>query len=253
MQDGKLKGRVAIVNGGSRGLGRAIATAYAQEGASVAVIGRDEDALAAAVADIDRHGAKSHSVVADLTNVSLMPSIFDEIEAELGESDLLVNSLGVQGDRPALEVTEENWDEVLDTNLKALFFSCQEGGRRMIERGGGNIVNLASTFSVVGMHEFSVYAASKGGVAQLTRALAVEWAAKGVNVNAIGPTATLTEMVKPLFEENPEIAEAIKSRIPAGVFPEPEDIARAAVFLAGPDARMVHGHLLMVDCGYTIN
>ncbi len=248
-----LDGRVAIVNGGSRGLGRAIAVAFAGEGAKVAVIGRDSEALATTTAQIEEQGGTALSVIADLRDVSQMPTIFNEIEAEIGESDLLVNSLGVQGECPAVDVTEEQWDQVLDTNLKALFFSCQEGGRRMLKRGGGNIINMASTFSVVGMNEFAAYGASKGGVAQLTRSLAVEWASGGVNVNAIGPTATLTEMVKPLFDENPEIAESIKSRIPAGVFPEPEDIARAAVFLAGADSRMVHGHLLMVDCGYVVN
>lgn len=253
MSDGKLSGRVAIVNGGSRGLGQAIAWAFADEGADVAVIGRDEGALDRTVSGVEERGASVHRVVADLRDVSQVPQIFNEIEEALGESDLLVNSLGVQGDRPALEITEENWDEVLDTNLKALFFCCQEAGRRMIARDGGNIINMGSTFGVVGMDEFAAYAASKGGVVQLTRCLAVEWAREGVNVNAIGPTATLTEMVRPLFEDNPEIAEAIKSRIPAAVFPEPEDIARAAVFLACPDSRMVHGHHLMVDCGYTIN
>lgn len=254
MSGEQLSGRVGIVNGGSRGLGRAIAWAFADEGADVAVIGRDQDALAETVAGIEERGAKVHPVIADLREVSAIPAMFDEIEGALGESDLLVNSLGVQGDMPALDVTEADWDTVIDTNLKALFFMCQEAGRRMIGRGdGGNIINMGSTFGVVGMDEFAVYAASKGGVVQLTRSLAVEWSREGVHVNAIGPTATLTEMVRPLFENNPEVANAIKSRIPAGVFPEPNDIARAAVFLAGPDSRMVHGHHLMVDCGYTIN
>jgi NAD(P)-dependent dehydrogenase (short-subunit alcohol dehydrogenase family) len=252
MSNRKLEGQAAIITGGSRGLGQAIAYAFAEEGADVGVIGRDQSALDATVAGVEKRGCKALSVVADLRDVRQIPGVLDQIEEGLGECTILVNSAGVQGDRPALEVTEELYDEVVDTNLKSLFFCCQEVGRRMIDRGGGKIINLGSTFSLVGRENFSVYCATKGGVLQLTKVLAIEWAKHGVNVNAIGPTATLTDMVKPLFE-NAEFKATFMPMVPAGHLPEPEDIGRAAVFLAGPDSRMIHGHLLMVDCGYTIN
>lgn len=253
MANGTLEGRVAVVTGGSRGIGQAIAWAFADEGADVGVIGRDEEALAETVSGIEERGRRAVSIAADVTDVSGIPGIFDQIEGELGESDLLVVSAGVQGDRPALDYTEEQYDETVDTNLKSLFFFNQEAGRRMIDRGnGGNIINLGSTFSHVGLENFTVYCATKGGVMTLTRALAVEWAQHGVHVNAIGPTATLTDMVRPLLE-NEEFRAGFMPRVPSGELPDPADIARAAVFLAGPDSRMIHGHLLMVDSGYTIN
>ena len=252
MANDVLKDRVAVITGGSRGLGQAIAWAFADEGADVGVVGRDEAALAETVAGIEKRGRRALAVATDISNVSVIPGVFDQIEGELGNSDLLVASAGVQGDRPALDFTEEQYDEVADTNMKALFFCNQEAGRRMIERDGGAIINLGSTFSVVGLDNFSVYSSTKGGVVMLTKSLAVEWARHGVRVNAIGPTATLTDMVKPLLDD-PEFKAAFMPRVPADELPMPEDIARAAVFLAGPDARMVHGHQLMVDSGYTIN
>jgi len=247
-----LKDRVAVITGGSRGIGQAIAWAFADEGADVGVIGRDEAALAETVAGIEQRGRKALAVASDIRDVSGIAGVFDQIEGELGQSDLLVANAGVQGDRPALDYTEEQYDELADTNMKALFFYNQEAGRRMIDRGGGNIINMGSTFSHVGLENFAVYCLSKGGVMMLTRALAVEWAQYGVHVNAIGPTATLTDMVKPLLD-NPDFTAGFMPRVPSGELPMPHDIARAAVFLAGPDSEMIHGHLLMVDSGYTIN
>jgi 2-deoxy-D-gluconate 3-dehydrogenase len=250
VENGKLAGRVAIVTGGSRGLGQAIAWAFADEGADVGLVGRDERALGETLAGVEKRGRRAEAVAAELTDVSEIAGVFDRVEEELGDCTILVNSAGVQGDRPALEVTEEQYDEVMDTNMKSLFFCCQEMGRRMIDRGGGNIINLGSIFSVVGKENFSVYSATKGGVLLLTKTLAIEWARHGINVNAIGPCATLTPMVAPLLD-NPEFTEPYMLRIPPGHLPQPDDIGRAAVFLASPDARMVHGHLLLVDCGYT--
>jgi 2-deoxy-D-gluconate 3-dehydrogenase len=252
MDRGRLAGRTAIVTGGSRGLGQAISWAFADEGADVGVIGRDEEALAETVGGIEKRGRRGVAIAAELRNVSTIPSVFDQVEEKLGACTILVNSAGVQGDRPALEVTEEQYDEVADTNLKSMFFSCQEIAKRMIGRGGGNIINLGSIFSVVGKENFSVYSATKGGVLLLTKTLAIEWARHGINVNAIGPCATLTPMVAPLLED-PAFTEPYMLRIPPGHLPEPDDIGRAAVFLASPDSRMVHGHLLLVDCGYTSN
>jgi NAD(P)-dependent dehydrogenase (short-subunit alcohol dehydrogenase family) len=253
MASGDLEGKVAIVTGGSRGLGQAIAVALASDGADVAVVGRDTAALAETVAQVEATGRTAMSLAEDIADVSKIAGVFDAVERELGDCGILVNSAGLQGDMPALEVTEELYDAVVDINLKSLYFCCQEAGRRMIERGqGGKIINLGSTFSVVGMENFSVYCATKGAVRLLTKALAIEWAKHGVNVNAIGPTATLTDMVAPLFDD-PEFKAAFMPKVPSGRLPEPSDIGKAAAFLAGPGSNMIHGHLLMVDCGYTIN
>jgi 2-deoxy-D-gluconate 3-dehydrogenase len=140
----------------------------------------------------------------------------------------------------------------MDTNLKAVFFCSQQAGRRFLRRGeGGRIVNVGSTYSVVAFPEFSAYCASKGGVIQLTRALAVEWARHGINVNAIGPTAVYTDMMREMLDD-PEFRASYLPRLPNGEFPQPEDIAAAAVFLAGPGSRFIHGQQIMVDGGYTV-
>ncbi len=247
----KLEGRIALVTGGGRGLGRAIAEAFADEGADVAVLGRGRQALDETVAAIEERGRRGLAIVADLRSVDALPAVFDDVESQLGEVDILVNSAGLQGDMPALEVTEDVYDAVVETNVKAVFFCCQEAGRRMLRRGHGKIVNLGSTFSLVGAPNFSVYCATKGAILQLTKTLAIEWSAAGVNVNAIGPTAVRTDMMRPLLDD-PEFAATFMPKVPAGRLPEPEDIGRAAVFLASSDSDMVHGHLLMVDCGFTI-
>jgi NAD(P)-dependent dehydrogenase (short-subunit alcohol dehydrogenase family) len=251
MNMGKLEGRTAIVTGGGRGLGKAIAEAFADEGADVAVLGRGREALDDTVAAIEQRGRRGLAVVADLRDTASIPETFDRVESELGDLDILVNNAGLQGDMPALEVTESVYDDVVDTNLKAVFFSCQAAGRRMVERGSGKIINLGSTFSLVGAPNFAVYCATKGAILQLTKTLAIEWSSLGVNVNAIGPTAVRTDMMRPLLDD-PEFAAAFMPKVPAGRLPEPEDIGRSAVFLASDDSDMVHGHLLMVDCGFTV-
>lgn len=248
---GQLEGRTAVITGGGRGLGRAIAEAFADEGADVVVVGRGREALDDTVAAIEQRGRRGLGVVADLRDVKAITALFDRVESEFGEVEILVNSAGLQGDMPATEVTEEIYDDVVDTNVKAVFFCCQAAGRRMLERGHGKIINLGSTFSLVGAPNFSVYCATKGAVLQLTKTLAIEWSSSGVNVNAIGPTAVRTEMMRPLLDD-PAFAAVFMPKVPAGRLPEPEDIGRAAVFLAGEDSNMVHGHLLMVDCGFTI-
>jgi NAD(P)-dependent dehydrogenase (short-subunit alcohol dehydrogenase family) len=248
---GQLEGRTAVITGGGRGLGRAIAEAFADEGADVVVVGRGREALDDTVAAIEQRGRRGLGLVADLRDVKAITALFDEVESEFGEVEILVNSAGLQGDMPATEVTEEVYDDVVDTNVKAVFFCCQAAGRRMLERGHGKIINLGSTFSLVGAPNFSVYCATKGAVLQLTKTLAIEWSSAGVNVNAIGPTAVRTDMMRPLLDD-PAFAAVFMPKVPAGRLPEPEDIGRAAVFLAGEDSNMIHGHLLMVDCGFTI-
>lgn len=246
----ELVGKTAVVTGGGRGIGKAIAIGLAEAGASVAVIGRTQAPLDETVSAIEQAGAHGLAIASDLTEVSALPATFQRVNDDLGSLDILVNSAGVQLTGPAEDVTEETWDEVIAVNLKAVFFCCQAAGRMMLANGTGKIINLGSTFSVTGFPEFAAYCASKGGVVQLTRSLASEWASRGINVNAIGPTAVKTEMNTYLFE-SPEFLDFFLPKIPGGKILEPEDIVGAAIFLASPASDSVHGHLLMVDGGYT--
>ena len=245
-----LAGKVAVVTGGGRGIGRAIAVGYARAGAAVAVIGRSADRVEAAAAEIAGEGGVSLAVAADLTEIGAIPGIFDRVKSELGGLDILVNSAGVQLTGPSLEVKEETWDATIDANLKALFFCCQAAGAHFAAQGRGKIINLGSTFAAVGFPEFAAYCASKGGVLLLTKALAAEWAALGININAIGPTAIRTELNTYLFEEQ-GFLDFFLPKVPAGRVGETSDLVGAAIFLASSASDFVHGHQLLVDGGYT--
>ena len=247
-----LGGRVAAVTGAGRGMGRAIALAFADEGADVAVIDRAPDGLADLVAEIESRGRRSFPVVADIVDVEGLPDVFGSIVEALGDLHVLMNNAGVQVDGPAVEVTERDWDRAMDVNAKGLFFCAQQAGRHFLARGGGGkIINTCSTASVIAETEFAPYCASKGAVMQVTRALAAEWAQHGINVNGIGPTGVQTEMTRHQFDDA-GYREAFLAKLPARRMPAPEDIADAAVFLAGPGSDFVHGHVLFVDSGETI-
>ena len=250
MAENVLAGKKAIVTGGGRGIGRAIAMAFAEAGADVAVIGRTAELLEETAAAVGGLGRTAGFKAADLTDVSGIPGVFGELADELGGFDILVNSAGVQLTAPALDVSEQDWDATIDANLKALFFCCQAAGHHFVEAGAGKIINLASTFSIVGFPGFAAYCASKGGVMQLTRTLSLEWAPHGVNVNAIAPTAVRTEMNAYLLDD-PGFLEAFIPHVPAGRVGQPNDVAGSAVFLASSASDFVHGHLLFVDGGYT--
>jgi NAD(P)-dependent dehydrogenase (short-subunit alcohol dehydrogenase family) len=245
-----LAGRRALVTGGGRGIGREIALGFAEAGADVAVVGRDAGRLAEVVGQIEVRGRTGVALPADLTRTAEIPAVVDAARERLGGLDILVNSAGVQITGPAEEVTEADWDATIDANLKALFFCSQAAGRHFLGQGHGKIINMGSTFALVGAPQFAAYCASKGGVLLLTRTLAAEWAARGVNVNAIGPTAVRTEMNAYLLED-PGFLESFLPAVPAGRLAEPRDIVGAAVFLASAAADMVHGHQLTVDGGYT--
>jgi 2-deoxy-D-gluconate 3-dehydrogenase len=246
----RLDGQVALVIGASRGIGEACALGLAAAGADVALGARDTERLQPAAAAVEGLGRR-HSVhavdVRDLASVDrLVPAVLERH----GRIDVLVYASGTNVQQEALEVTEEAWDTVVDTNLKGAFFCCQAVGRAMIERGSGRIVNIASTFSVVGFPSRAAYAASKGGLTQMTKVLALEWVSEGVTVNAVAPTAIRTALNETLFDD-PEWVAKVLPRIPAGRFATPQDVVGAVVFLASPAAAMVNGHVLLVDGGWT--
>jgi len=242
-----LSGRVAAVTGANTGIGQGISTALAEAGADVALIGRspaDETAKAVASA-----GRRSLIVEADLGTIDPVGRIVEEVVSNFGHVDILVNNAGIIRRADALDFTEEDWDAVVDTNLKSAFFLSQAAARHMVRQGRGKIINIASMLSFQGGIRVPSYTASKSGIAGLTRLLANEWAQKGINVNAIAPGYIATNNTAAL--QGDEIRNRqILERIPAGRWGKPDDLAGAAVFLASSASDYVQGHILAVDGGW---
>lgn len=244
----RLDGQAALVTGGDKGLGRGIAVALARAGADVAVVSRSGH-HAAALEAIHTVGRRGLGLVADLSEVTRVEGLVADAIAQLGRIDILVNNAGIIRRAPAAEYTWDDWRAVLDVNLDAVWALCQAAGRPMLAQGRGKIVNVASLLSFQGGIRVPAYTAAKHAVAGLTRALANEWAGRGVNVNAIAPGYMATDNTQAL-REDPERSRQIMERIPAGRWGTPEDLAGAAVFLASPASDYVHGHVLVVDGGW---
>ena len=242
-----LSGRVAVVTGANTGIGQAIAIALAQAGADVALVGRTpaED-TAAAIRDL---GRRALIVSADLSSIAPVQRIVDETVAGLGGLDILVNNAGIIRRADAVDFTEADWDAVVDTNLKSVFFLCQAAGRHMIARGKGRIINIASMLTFQGGIRVPSYTASKSGIGGLTKLLANEWAKHGLSVNAIAPGYIATNNTAALQADEARNA-AILDRIPAGRWGDAADLGGAAVFLASDAAAYVQGHILAVDGGW---
>jgi 2-dehydro-3-deoxy-D-gluconate 5-dehydrogenase len=242
-----LSGRVAAVTGANTGIGQGIALALAGAGADVALIGRTPAEETAG--QVRALGRRAEIVSADLSSIAPVQGVVDQVVATFGRLDILVNNAGIIRRADSVDFTEADWDAVIDTNLKSVFFLCQAAGRHMIERGSGKIVNIASLLSFQGGIRVPSYTASKHGVAGLTKLLANEWAGKGVNVNAIAPGYIATNNTAALQADETR-EKAIRERIPAGDWGRPEDLGGAAVFLASDAASYVHGHVLAVDGGW---
>jgi 2-dehydro-3-deoxy-D-gluconate 5-dehydrogenase len=242
-----LSGKTAIVTGANTGIGQAIAIALAEAGADVAAVGRSP--AAETVEQIRALGRRAEIVSADLSSIEPIDRIVSETLAKLGRLDILVNNAGIIRRADSVDFTPEDWDTVIDTNLKSLFFLCQAAGRHMIAQGSGKIVNIASMLSFQGGIRVPSYTASKSGVGGLTKALANEWAAKGVNVNAIAPGYIATNNTAALQSDETRNRQ-ITDRIPAGRWGAGSDIGGAAVFLASRASDYVHGHILAVDGGW---
>jgi NAD(P)-dependent dehydrogenase (short-subunit alcohol dehydrogenase family) len=254
----RLDGRLAIITGASEGIGRAFAVAYSRSGAEVVLVSRTREKLLELQRSVEAEGGRAHVISADVSKIDEIRSIEQQVSALINSSKekdrdrslILVNCAGFGFTKPALDITEEDWDWILDVHAKGTFFCCQSMGRLMIERGYGKIINLSSTWSTSTDMGKSVYGIAKAGMSYLTAALSTEWAPLGVRVNAIAPTSTLTESTSRSFRENEARAQKLLSRIKLGRFAEPSDLVGAAVFLASPASDFITGHTLFVDGGW---
>ena len=242
-----LSGKVAVVTGANTGIGQAIALALAEAGADIAAVGRSpaEETVAKARA----LGRKAEMIAADLSSIEPLGRVVEEAIARLGGLDILVNNAGIIRRADAVDFSEADWDAVIDTNLKSVFFLAQAAGRHMIAQGKGKIINIASMLTFQGGIRVPSYTASKAGVGGLTKLLANEWAAKGVQVNAIAPGYIATNNTAALQADTVR-NKAILERIPAARWGDPADLGGAAVFLASAASDYVNGHILAVDGGW---
>jgi 2-dehydro-3-deoxy-D-gluconate 5-dehydrogenase len=245
----QLKGKNALVTGSSRGLGAAIAIALAQAGANVGCHGRSAEGKATSE-EVRRLGRKSFYFEGDMADSAVHPALIAKMIEDFGSIDILVNNAGTVRRAPAAEFPQSYWDEVIAVNLTSVFRLTQLAGQNMLKREAkGKIVNIASVLSFQGGITVPAYSAAKGGVAQLTKAFANEWASKGINVNAIAPGYITTDNTTAL-RQDPQRSRQILERIPAGRWGEPSDIAGAAVFLCSSASDYVHGQILLVDGGW---
>jgi NAD(P)-dependent dehydrogenase (short-subunit alcohol dehydrogenase family) len=244
--------RTALVTGAAVGLGRAIALALGRSGYDLAIADKDARGLDEVKSEIENLGSRAVPIVTDLTSEESIEAGFRTAAEALGGIELLVNNAGVTVHKPAVELTWSDWDIVIDVNLKGSFFMSQIFGRYLIGTNStGSIVNVGSTHGIVGFADRSVYGISKAGVIHMTKMLAVEWAGKGIRVNAIAPGTVLTPSRAHLLED-PASRQRMLDRIPLGRFPTSEEIAEAVVYLASPAAASVTGHTLVLDGGTTI-
>lgn len=244
-----LKGRCAVVVGGSSGIGQAIALGFAEAGADVVPTARRESEVQQAVEKITAMGRKSLACTSDVRDRTSLQTLHDHVIAEFGKVDILVNAAGITKKTPTLEVDEEEWERIVDTNLNGTLRTCQIFGGSMLAHGYGRIINIASLASYVAFYGVAAYGASKAAVASLTRSLAVEWAAKGICVNGIAPGIFPTELNAKILDGTGRGKELLM-RTPIGRFGRLEELVGAAVFLASDAASYVHGQMIAVDGGF---
>ena len=249
----RLDGRLAVITGASQGIGRTFALAYAKAGAELVLVARNTERLGEVRNSIEGAGGRAHVIVADLGKMDGIHTLERDVSKIIEASErqlILVNCAGFGHTKAALDVTEQDWNEVLDVHAKGTFFCAQLMGKMMIARKYGKIINLSSTWSVSTDLGKSIYGLAKAGVSYMTAALSTEWAPLGVRVNAIAPTTTLTENTAQNMRENEARAKRLHDRIVLGRFAEPSDLVGAGIFLASPASDFITGHTLFVDGGW---
>ncbi len=244
-----LEGKVAVVTGGTSGIGRALSLGLAEAGADVIATGRRQPQVDETAGAIEALGRKTLRQAADVCDRGTLEKLLEAALAAFGKVDILVNCAGIIKRAPTLDFPEEDWNAILNTNLTGTLRACQVFGRQMLERGYGRIVNIASLNSFVSLNEVAAYAASKAGVAALTRSLAVEWSKKGVTVNAVAPGVFRTDLNAKLLDSTPRGQELLM-RTPMGRFGRTEELIGATVFFASDSASFVTGQILAVDGGF---
>ena len=246
-----LSDKVALVTGAGSGIGRAVAQSLATAGAKVMVADFNEETAARTCAELKKSGAEAVSRRTDVSKTEEVQQLIAFTIQTFGRLDCAVNNAGIQGELASTaDCTEENWDRIVDTNLKGVFLCMKYELREMLRRGSGAIVNIASNFGVVGSPQMPAYSASKHGVVGLTKTAAIEVAARGIRVNAVCPGPTLTPLAEAVIKDTPGIIEAINSRLPIGRMASPEEIARAVAWLCSDEATFVVGGIFPVDGGY---
>ncbi len=246
-----MHGKVVAITGASRGIGRGLARYFADQGAQVVAMARNEEQLNKLSTEIKNAGGTCIPIKLDVRRVASIQPAFDAIVERWGRIDVLINNAGMGKPIPAVNITESDWDEMMSLNLKGTFFCAQAAARHMLHQEQGRIINISSQAAIVAIEGEAVYCASKGGINQLTKVLALEWSKHGLTVNAVGPTFTYTPGTAERLD-NPEFRANVLAKIPRGRLASIEDIARAVQFLAADGSDMVNGAFLLVDGGWTI-
>jgi len=246
-----LTDKVGIITGGSSGIGLAVARTLGSAGVKVAVVNRTETAGKAAAAGLNAEGIEAKAFPCDVSKIEAVEAMVEAVEETLGPVDILVNSAGINMRKKALEFEPAEWNQILDINLKGTFLTCQTVGRRMVARRCGHIVNISSVGSFIGLTDRAPYCASKGGVSQLTKVLAIEWATSGVTVNAIGPGYVRTPLITALLED-PGFQEMMQTQVPMKRIAEPEDLQGILLVLCSKAGAYITGQTIYVDGGWSL-
>jgi 2-dehydro-3-deoxy-D-gluconate 5-dehydrogenase len=244
-----LENKVAVVTGGNRGLGRAFALALAKAGADIVIVGRNEEKNNEVAAEVRKYGRTANSFSTDLRDIPAINKMVEDVVQQFGKLDIFVNNAGVSHTLLALDISEEDWDQVMDLNVKSLFFCSQAAAKVMKEQGYGKIINLASVVGAVGDIGIAPYTASKAAVINLTRSLALEWARHGIQVNAIGPAYIETDMNSRELS-NPHVRSKIVGKTPMKRLGEPDELAGAVILLASDASSFITGQTIYVDGGW---
>ena len=251
MNEFDISGKVMVITGATSGIGRGLVDYFVDHGGLVAAVGSREATAAQLRTELEASGRSAHTYAADLRDVLQIGPLFDQIAEDLGRIDILVNNAGMGHPIPAIEVTPDDWDTMMDLNLRASFFCAQAAARHMLPRGYGRIVNMSSQLSVVANQDEVVYCASKGGLNQMTKVLALEWGGQGVIVTGVAPTFAYTPGTAERLD-TPSFRDGVLAKIPRGRFASIIDIAAAVQYLASDVSEMANGSTLMVDGGWTI-